>query len=237
MSTSTAEPDLRRSRDSSASATEAPTLVLFAFDGVLMRGNAFHQLLRRRYARAPWRVLLAVLCAPVLLAQVALSRLAAGRTLSRIALLGVREQHYQRLVEAHAADVVRRSSLCCRDGVRALRRHLAAGDQVIVVTACEQRLVQAIFRELGMPDLRIVATQWRARWYGMQLAWHNMGDNKVRRLAHEGIEAWQVACSNSLRDLPLLRQAQTAVLVNATAARCRKAEKALGHALTRVHWY
>lgn len=212
-------------------------VVLFDFDGVLLHGDAFHMFLRQRYARAPWRALLAVMCVPVLLLQVVVSRLAAERTLSRVALLGMHERRYQKLIDAFAAHLVRRSRACCRDGVRALRRHLADGDRVLVVTGCEQRLVNAIFRELGLGDVEILATQWRNRWFGMQLTWHNVGARKVQMLLRRGVRVWHLAYSDSLRDVPMLKAAADAVLVNGTPARCRKLERALGRAITRVHWY
>lgn len=220
--------------DASASAQR---VVLFDFDGVLLRGDAFHLFVRQRYVRAPWRGLLVLACLPVLLIQVVLSRLTAGRTLSRIALLGVREPRYQSLVNAFAARLVRHSRMCCRDGLRALRQHLAAGDHVVVVTGCEQRLVSAIFRELGLAEVDILAAQWCDRWFGLHLTRPNVGVRKVQLLARHGLTAWQVAYSDSLRDVPMLRLAAEAVLVNATPARCKQLEKALGRAVTRVHWY
>ena len=88
---------------------EDSPVVLFDFDGVLLHGDAFHLFLRQRYARAPWRVLLALLCLPVLLAVALVSRMVAGHLLGRIALLGVRERRFQKLTSAFAAQLVRRS--------------------------------------------------------------------------------------------------------------------------------
>ena len=73
-------------------ATTPPRVVLFDFDGVLIHGDAFHLFMRERYARSLWRPLLALLCAPLLLLQLPLSRELPLRTLVRIALLGVGEK-------------------------------------------------------------------------------------------------------------------------------------------------
>jgi phosphatidylglycerophosphatase C len=215
---------------------QAPAVVLFDFDGVLLHGDAFHLFLRQRYRRAPWRALLVVACLPVLLVQLAVSRLAAGRLLSRIALLGVRERRFQTMTDAFAAQLVRRSHRCCRDGLRALRRHRAGGARTVVVTGCEYRLVSAIFRELGLADVEVLATQWVDAWYGMRLTWHNVGARKVQLLAQHGIAAWQVAYSDSLHDAPMLQGAGEPVLVNGTPARCKRLEKLLGHPVGRVVW-
>jgi phosphatidylglycerophosphatase C len=217
--------------------TPVQPVVVFDFDGVLLHGDAFHLFLRQRYARAPWRALLVLACLPVLLMQLLVSRLAAGRLLSRIALLGVRERRFQLLTDAFAARLVRRSHRCCRDGLRALRRHQAGGERVLVVTGCEYRLARAIFRELGMADVEVLGTQWRDGWFGMRLTRHNVGARKVELLAQHGLSAWQVAYSDSLHDAPMLNVAAEPVLVNGTPARCKKLEKKLGRAVCRVAWH
>jgi phosphatidylglycerophosphatase C len=58
----------------------------------------------------------------------------------------------------------------------------------------------------------------------------------VELLARHGIEAWQVAYSDSSQDLPMLALAGEAVLVNATPKLCKRVEKALGRSVTRVEW-
>lgn len=219
------------------SCAPVPPVVVFDFDGVLLHGDAFHLFLRRRYARAPWRALLVLACLPVLLLQLAVARLAAGRLLSRLALLGIRERRFRTLTDAFAAQLVRRSHRCCRDGLRALRRHQARGERVLVVTGCESRLAGAIFRELGMADVEVLGTQWRDAWFGMRLTWHNVGARKVQLLAQHGLAAWQVAYSDSLHDAPMLRKAGEPVLVNGTATRCKQLEKLLGHPVSRVAWH
>jgi phosphatidylglycerophosphatase C len=61
-----------------ASAVDATTgarrVVLFDFDGVLVRGDAFAKFLRARHARAWWLALPLLLLMPILLVPVALSR-------------------------------------------------------------------------------------------------------------------------------------------------------------------
>jgi len=63
------------------------------------------------------------------------------------------------------------------------------------------------------------------------------GARKVQLLAEHGLASWQVAYSDSLQDVPMLRPAAEAVLVNGTPALCKKVEKALGRVITRVDWF
>jgi phosphatidylglycerophosphatase C len=223
--------------DAPTAADAPPRVVLFDFDGVLIRGDTFYLFVRARYARAPWRVVLALLCAPLLLAQLPFSRRVVLRTLVRVALLGLDGKRYQAVAGEFAAALVRRSRPFCRAGLRALRRHQAAGDRVLVVTGCEHVLVDAIFQQLGLTQLEVLASQLRPGWLGMRLARHNVGARKVQLLAQHGLTAWQMAYSDSRRDVPMLRAAIEAVLVNGTPALCKKVEKALGRAITRVEWF
>jgi len=214
-----------------------PRVVLFDFDGVLIHGDAFYLFMRERYKRAPWRVLLALLCSPLLLLQLLFSRRLPLRTLVRIALLGLGEKRYQAAATAFAGTLVQRSRQFCRDGLQALRRHQAAGDRVIVVTGCEHALVSGILQQLGMTQLEVLASQLRRGWFGMRPAWHNVGRRKIESLAKHGLTTWQVAYGDSIYDAPMLKLATEAVLVNGTPTLCKKVEKALGRAVTRVEWF
>jgi phosphatidylglycerophosphatase C len=180
---------------------------------------------------------MALLSAPGLILLLPFSRNWPLRLLARIALLGMSERTYRRKAEAFAGLLVRRPRQFCRDGVRALRRHQASGDRVIVVTGCEHHLVSSMLSQLGLSDLEIVASQLRPSWIGMRLLRHNVGARKVQSLAQYGVTAWQLAYSDSLQDAPMLKAADEAVLVNGTPRLCRKVEKALGRAVTRVAWY
>lgn len=215
----------------------ASRTVLFDFDGVLLHGDAFAMFVRDRYARSPLRKLLALLCSPWLLLVLPFSRRLAARILVRLALLGVGPVRYRKSAEAFADALVRRPRQFCRDGLSALRQHQAAGDRVIVVTGCEDMLVRRILAELGLAEVDVLASQLQAGWLGMRKKWHNVGTRKVRLLASHGLTAWQLAYSDSAQDLPMLKVADEAVLVNATPKLCKRVEKALGRSVTRVEWY
>lgn len=215
----------------------SPLVVLFDFDGVLIHGDAFYLFMRERYRRSPWRWLLALLSAPLLLLQLPFSRRLPMRMLVRIALLGLGERRYQAAATAFAASLARRSRQFCRDGLQALRRHQVQGDRVIVVTGCEHTLVSGILQQLGLTDLEILASQLRPGWLGMRPLRHNVGRRKVQTLAQHGVTAWQVAYGDSMFDVAMLKPAAEAVLVNGTPALCKKVEKALGRAITRVEWF
>jgi phosphatidylglycerophosphatase C len=216
---------------------EASRVVLFDFDGVLIHADSFGLFTRDRYKRSLLRKLLVLPTIPWLLLGLMVSWRWPVRTLVHIGLLGVSQSRYTALANAFAAYLVRRPKLFSRDGLLALRRHQAAGDRVIVVTGCEHTLVSGMLRELGLTHIELLASQLRPSWLGMRVKSHNVGRRKVQALASHGLQSWRVAYTDSPQDIPMLKPAVEAVLVNGTPKRCKKIEKALGRSVTRVEWF
>ncbi len=217
-------------------AASALRVVLFDFDGVLIHGDAFYLFIRDRYSSSLWRRLLALWSTPLLLPLLPFSRRLPVRVLVRIALLGLGEQRYRLAAHAFAASLARRSRHFSRDGLRNLRQHQMRGDRVIVVTGCEHTLVSSILRELGLDNLEVLASTLRPGRFGMRPLRHNVGPRKVQALAEHGVSTWHVAYGDSMYDVAMLKPAAEAVLVNGTPALCKKVEKALGRAVSRVEW-
>ncbi len=217
-------------------AETARRVVLFDFDGVLIRGDTFAMFMRDRYARVRWRKGLVLVLSPWFLLTLPFSRRRVLRSLVHLGLLGLDEARYRDLAQAFAVALVHQPGRFCREGLSALRRHQAAGDRIVIVTGCEESLVRGVLAELGITDVEVLASRLRPGRLGMRSEWHNIGRRKVELLARHGIEAWQVAYSDSSQDLPMLALAAEAVLVNATPKLCKRVEKALGRSVTRAEW-
>jgi phosphatidylglycerophosphatase C len=224
--------------DAAEPVIEGQRVVLFDFDGVVLRGDAFETFVRMRLDRAPWRKLLGLaMCLP-LLPTMPFTRRWVNKAFISSALMGMNEDAYRDLARAHGERLVRQPRRFHREALTRLRRHLADGDRVLVVTGCEAHLVQSIFAELGLDGLPILASRLKAGPLGMRVALHNVGRRKVESLQTAGIEPpWAVAYGDSHWDLPMLREAEEAVLVNATPKWCKRVERVLGRSVTRVHWY
>jgi len=217
-------------------AETARRVVLFDFDGVLIRGDTFAMFMRDRYARVRWRKGLVLVLSPWFLLTLPFSRRRVLRSLVHLGLLGLDEARYRDLAQAFAVALVHQPGRFCREGLSALRRHQAVGDRIVIVTGCEESLVRGVLAELGITDVEVLASRLRPGRLGMRSEWHNIGRRKVELLARHGIEAWQVAYSDSSQDLPMLALAAEAVLVNATPKLCKRVEKALGRSVTRAEW-
>jgi phosphatidylglycerophosphatase C len=217
-------------------AAVVPAVVLFDFDGVLTHADTFELFVRERYDRAPWRKLLALLALPWLMLLWPLTR-RLRRSLVHIALLGVGLPRYRAVVDDFAARLVRRPGHFCRDGIRALRRHQAAGERVIIVTGCEHTLVESLLGQLGLQGVELVASQLKPGPFGLRVAHHNIGAGKLKALTAHGVPAWRRAYGDSLHDLHMLKAAAEPVLVNGTPKLCKRVEQALGRPVERVAWH
>ncbi|HEX7110862.1 MAG TPA: haloacid dehalogenase-like hydrolase, partial [Mizugakiibacter sp.] len=196
-------------------ADAARRVVLFDFDGVLVRSDSYELFLRERFARARWRLLPALPLLPFLplLLRSVRGKGWVARAFTRLATFGVGEARFRAHAEAFGRALARRPRAFLREGVATLRRHVAAGDRVLIVSASEETLLGAILDELGLGDIERIGTPVRAGWLGVRAAPHNYGAVKLRRLAERGIApAWAVAYSDALSDLPLLCGAERAVL-------------------------
>ncbi|MGO4700993.1 HAD family hydrolase [Dyella sp. 2RAB6] len=225
------------SPETAGDATALPRTVLFDFDGVLFHGDSFRVFITERYARAPLRKLLAFANLPWMLLVWPLSWRTVVRSLVHIGLLGVGERRYTAEAQAFAAVLVRRPRQFYRDGLQVLRRHQAAGDRVIVVTGCERTLARGILDQLGLEGLELLASEFKPGPFGMRVKFHNVGRRKLERLTAHGVREWQLAYSDSLADIPMLKGAGEAVLVNGTPQVCKRLERALGRSVTRVEWF
>ena len=215
----------------------ASRIVLFDFDGVLFQGDSFSMFMRHRYRQSWLSKLLALLTMPWWLPCLVLSRWWGARALVHVALFGMGQKRYQQIAEAFADDLVRRPRQFYRDGLQALRRHIAEGDEVMVVTGCEQVLAARLLSQLGLSEVGVIGSQLKPGWSGMRLSVHNVGRSKVQSLAARGVKGWRVAYGDSMLDVAMLKQAREAVLVNSTPKLCKRVEKAMGRPVTRVAWF
>jgi phosphatidylglycerophosphatase C len=222
-------------------AGDARRVVLFDFDGVIVRHQTLELFFRERLSgMGRWRVLLVLPLmpfVPLLIGSVAGSRLL-GRVFLRVVTLGRRESAYRRQLTAFARTYARRPGVFLRDAVATLRRHVDAGDRVVIISGNDITLVEAILDEVSLSGYELVASQTRGGLFGVHFTRHNVEALKVSTLERAGVpRPWAVAYSDSLSDLPMLRAADTAKLINPSPKIEKKAARALGEKLQVLHWF
>lgn len=222
-------------------AADARRVVLFDFDGVIVRHQTLELFFReclKGFGR--WRLLLAlpvVPLVPLLKPSVAGNRFL-GRLFLRVVTFGRGEASYRRRVTAFGRSYARRPGVFVRDAVATLRRHLEAGDRVVIVTGNDGVLVQAILDEVNLAGCELVASRTKGGLFGVRFAVHNVDGAKPVSVQRAGIpRPCAVAYGDSLSDLPMLRLADAPRLVNAHPKTVRKMRKALGERLETLDWF
>ncbi len=201
-------------------------LAVFDLDGTLLDGDSTALWLWDRVRRSPLRGLAVLVVAPVAFPMVALpcTRRAGASILLWIATVGLGEQGLRESC-ARFGEVFRagRSALAWRaGGLAVLNAHLNSGDRVVVVTAAPALLAQALIGPLGHP-IEVLGTSLKRRGGGWVADVHCRNQRKCQALADAGHGArWAYAYTDSLDDLPLLRGAETPVIVKGGKAAERR---------------
>jgi phosphatidylglycerophosphatase C len=207
--------------------------VIFDLDKVLLGGDASTLFLHGRLRRSPGRLLPLLLAAPVLLPGAAVPQLRplAARLMTRIAVGGRSESDVQVVAEAYGEALTRKPEAAVAEAIAAVRRHLQAGDTVVIATGCEETLARGFLRAIGLGDLEVVGSRATVP---VQRA---MGESKVTMLCERGYPPpWAAVYSDSASDLPLFSGTPRPVLVNADEKAAQKVERTLGRRPETITW-
>jgi phosphatidylglycerophosphatase C len=202
--------------------------VVFDLDKVLLGGDASTLFLRGRLRRAPSRLLLLLLAAPLLVpgSLIPQIRPLAARLMTRIAVGGRRESDDEAVAAAFGEALGRKPEAAVADAIACVREHQRTGDVVVVATGCEETLARGFLAAVGLGDLDVIGSTgslWPPR------VARAMGDSKVQLLINRGYPPpWVAAYSDSASDLPLFAGTPRPVLVNADERAARSVERTLG---------
>lgn len=196
--------------------SDAARVVLFDFDGTLVRGDSVARLLRAQLHASRWRMACAALGVP-LLPLFGWWRTAwiPATWFMWLASIGRSEDD---LHAARAAfcerNAPRRDALLIESALQRFRAHVDAGDTVVIVTGATTETATALWRALGGPDVKVIGSRTVRRFGGHVAAFHCYGPRKLRALAAHGLHPpFAAMYSDSAADLPLLRCAEKPVLI------------------------
>lgn len=181
--------------------------VVFDLDGTLVPGDAFGAFLLSRWRRSPLRLLGALALSPLVLMDRRAELLVVATATVGTTDAALHEQ-WRELARRHTRGGG------VREALDRLADHRAAGDRVVVATACAEPLARLVLAALGVDDVELVATAYEHRRWRTARASPIRGQAKVDALRRAGVDLpVDHAYSDSLRDLPLLLAARTPHLV------------------------
>jgi phosphatidylglycerophosphatase C len=198
--------------------TEATAV--FDLDGALLDGDSTTAWMIGRFKRSLPRLLMALAVAPAAL-PLALSkgfRRLGGSIFFWVASVGWNESRL-RASFARFAERLAKGELSVdwrAQGVAVLRSRLAHGERVVIATAAPFWLAKRLAAQIG-PEVAVVGSGLRPFLGGWIADRHCAGSRKCEMLNDAGYGiCWANAYSDSLDDLPMLRRAEQAWLVNAS---------------------
>ncbi len=213
----------------------ARSTVLFDFDGVLIHGDSFSSFVRARLGGSAARFAFAVPLMAFLLLNP--TRPFAARHCVRAALLGLDAKTYEAALDVFLEQFQTRDRHVIAQGVTRARQHMAAGDRVVVVTGCEQKMARRLLDRMNLREVELIGSRLGDARFGLGPEMHNYGKEKVRQLKLAGIAPhWQRAYSDSIADVPMLAQAEEPVLINAGEKLRERVTRALGREVQTENW-
>jgi phosphatidylglycerophosphatase C len=212
--------------------TQSTHTVIFDLDRTLISCDSFAGCLNGLLLRDWWRVAGVLVASPLLLPLWATetTRPLALWGLLWSATVGLKREEFATLLSRHGEWLASEAeSVVHRDGLRALKAHQQSGDRVVMVTGSSGDLARAFCAALGLEDVRVVGSTFRARAGGWVLEDHCTGAHKVALLAAaEVTPPWAIVYTDSASDLPLLRLAARRCVVNPRPQSLRVLNRALG---------
>ncbi len=219
---------------------DAP-LVVFDFDHTLYDGDSGSHLFKWLIERAWWRVLLALLVAPVAGPLVAWlpTRRAGISVFVWTGTIGVRDRAaldalIDRYVASHVEAIRARLLPLALD---VFHQHRERGDRVLVATGAPPELARAILAFVAHEDVPVIGTLLGPRLGGMGVLRHCHHAMKMTMIRAAGFtQPVEAAYSDSSADLPLLQAARKPVVVNPKAARVDMFRRVLPSGTPILNW-
>lgn len=190
-------------------------VVVFDFDGVLLRGDSFAGYLSWRTRQRWWRVLAALPLLPLLpLLRHPRTLPWAASLFARALTLGLDPQRHAAETDAFCTVWLARPGRVIAPLLARLQAHVVAGDRVFVVSGTAQLLLDTLLQRLGVQGVTALGSRIAFGRLGLHAARHNYGAVKLVSLAELGVHApWALSYSDSAADLPILAAARRAVIV------------------------
>jgi phosphatidylglycerophosphatase C len=216
------------------------TTAVFDLDGTLLDLDSTACWMQDVFQRAWLRAGAAFLAAPIALPMVLAPplRKAGASSFLWIATAGVDEAHLMRSFEIFANRISSGAAhIRWREkGLATLDRHIAEGDQVVVVTAAPELMAKALFASIGR-DVQIIGSTLKRVATGWVADRHCRHQEKCVRLVEAGYgDRWSFGYSDNIDDLPLLARTDRPKLVNGSDTAKRRLVDAGLKTLETLSW-
>ena len=190
-------------------------IVVYDMDGTLFHGDCGGAFIKQRIKASVGRLVLSIIVAPIaypMLHIPSLRRLGVSAYLW-IASVGMTESAYSRILDEFIAQYRIKP---IEPVLSECRKDIAEGKRVVIATGAGHEMASAFIRHLGMENQVGLVTSQSARFFGGMISSVQCnGEVKLSELIRNGYPPpYQKAYSDTASDLPILRSADVAFLVN-----------------------
>lgn len=193
-------------------------IVVYDLDGVITRKDSFTFFMGERLRQTPQR-LMAVLPAVglMLLSRQPGRRQRIAHRVTEIALGDLNEHDYSVLAAEFGHRIGSDLTWVRAETVQRIRQQHAAGVRIIIATATERRLAEALLASADIPYDALSASVLTGTPTGMRVVDHRVGVRKMEALREQRIPLGEAEfVTDSITDLPTARAAARVVLVGAS---------------------
>ena len=192
-----------------------PNTVVYDMDGTLFRGDCGGAFITQQIKGNFLRLLLSIVIAPIAFPMLhiqSLRRLGVSAYLW-IASIGLSEVAYKTLLNNFIAQYRIRP---IEPVLTQCRKDITEGRKVVIATGAGYEMASAFIKHLGMENQVVLVTSQSRRFLGgMISSVQSNGETKLQELIKHGYPPpYLRAYSDTASDLPILRSANTAFLVN-----------------------
>lgn len=199
---------------------EVPKLVVYDLDGVITRKDTFTALVLGQLWRSPRRLLRAL---PVAVTILSGKKAEASRRIAEIALAGMTDADYAGLAEQLGRKFAADPKWMRPDTAKRIRRQYDSGARLVIATATERRLAEALLAAANIPYDLLSASHLEAKPSGLAVRDHRIGVRKADALIELGIPVASAEfVTDSITDLPTAEAAGYVVLIGASARTRRR---------------
>ena len=206
-----------------------PDVVIYDLDGVITTRDTFTVFTIEQLCQRPFRLLPAI---PIAVRRYFSKdeefRRIAGVRIARIALRGLDDREFALRVESFGRRVGNSRTWIRNAAVERVQEQKKAGARIIIATATEHRLAQALLESAGVPFDLLSGTTFTTTPTGMDVDDHRLNERKAEALRELDVPVQDAEfVTDSFTDLPTAREAGTVVLIGASM-KTRKQFQAAG---------
>lgn len=189
-------------------------VVVYDLDGVITRKDTFTALIVTRLVRSPLRLLRAI---PLILLGIRGWKAEFSQKITEIALAGMAGDKYEELAEQLGRKFGSEAKWIRAQTVEKMRKEYDSGHRIVIATATERRLAEALLAAAEVPYDQLSASLLVSTPAGLKIGDHRVGARKLAALLELDVPISRSQfVTDSTTDLPTAEAAGCVVLVGAS---------------------